>query len=456
MQGFNLQLFESVGGIPWRIGWSAWSRGVGPLGEFGRTGAHGSEITLGGQGRTWKWEAVYQSNRTSISSFDGSLQERRPLELGWSRFDWWERPEGGRYLGGSVLALGEQTTGERAFDSDLKRYADQYAATVWGGRRFASWEYGATIAWTRQVVRHYLDAVKIYNPPDLDVWAVTLESRVRGWLGHWHGAVTVEHAAAVTSVMPQLEWRSGGGLRSGLYVSAGGVRATALAEAGKLGDPTEGPLLERPNGWIGVVGLRHRRGGADQEATGEPSLMQAALVGGELRLQLAATGWSLYEVLFPAYGLFGRTVLEDPAINADVDGAALTGRIEWAPILGLEVGFSGYAAARQVPRGAASAAPDYRALLVLGPRFRLFSSTVEIAIQGEVDYMGERVAPDVVLSPIARLGGRLIVNFGDAWLVIRGTDLDDSTYDLPGTVGGFPLRSAGRQIRLYGEWRLLD
>jgi hypothetical protein len=295
----------------------------------------------------------------------------------------------------------------------------------------------------------------IYNPDDLDIFAVTLETRARGSTGRWHAVVTVENSSGVSSVMPKLAWR-GGGLHTGFYASAGGVRATALAEAGKLGAPGDGPMVERPNGWIGVLGFRHARGGPQDERIEEPVHMKAVLAGGEFRLQLSATAWTLDGVLYPAFGLFGRTILESPAIHADVDGGALTGRLEWAPILGLELGFSGYAAAREVPQGAVSAAPDYRALLVVGPRFRLFSSTLEIAIQFEADHLGPRVAAGGELPPITRLGGRLIFNLGDAWLVIRATDLDDSKYPLPGSIDGVSLRSPGRQIRLYGEWRLLD
>jgi hypothetical protein len=468
-QGFNLQLFESVAGIPWRIGWSAWTRRVGPLGEFSQTGAHGSEITLGGRGRTWRWESVYQTNRTSTADRYLTIHERRPLQQGWTRFDWRQRPEGGNYAGGAVSIMGEQTTGETTTDLDLRRKANQYAASVWGGSRRTGWEYGAMLSWTRQAVTIGLREripnpvpqpptiveTTVYDPDDLDVFALTLEARARGSSGSWHAAVTVEEASGVTSVMPRLGWR-GGGRSTGFYANAGGMRATTLAEAGKLGDPLEGAEVERPNGWIGVLGFRHVQGGPHDERIEEPVQMKAALGGGELRLQLSATAWTLEEVLFPAYGLFARTILEEPAVTANVDGGALTGRIEWAPLLGLELGFTGYAAAREVPTGAASAAPDYRAMLVLGPRFRLFASTLEVAIQLEADHIGPRVAADGELSAITRLGGRLILNLGDAWLVIRGTDLDDSKYLLPGSGNGGSLRSPGRQIRLYGEWRLLD
>jgi hypothetical protein len=235
------------------------------------------------------------------------------------------------------------------------------------------------------------------------------------------------------------------------------VRRTRIAEAGKLTDPLDGPFVERSTGASGVLGIRWRRGGAPAEPP-SPSRPSVPSVGGTVHADVAVVGWTVEGALFPSYGLFARDVLEGPALTADVQGGALVGRLAWAPISGVELGATGYAAAREVPAVVASGVPDYRALLWAGPRLPLFRSSVEFLLRLEADRVGPRPAGGgASLEAFWRLGGRAALGFGDAWLVFRVVDLAGGEAPLPG-IGrdGVPLATPETEWRLYGEWRLLD
>ena len=456
-QGFNLKVWQSIAGVPLRVTWSAWTRRTDAFGELGRNGAHGIEVGLAGIGPNWRAEAFYESDRASVSDINRFIDERRALELGWGRIDWRGRGDNTWFGGLAASLVHDRVTGEKVTGDPLRRVSEEAAGSVWIGKKIGPLDLTGTVAGSRQELDYTLGGDPFYQPGALGQGSLSFEARFPAWLGQWRLVTAVENDGTVTAVVPQVHWWSRGESKSRLFVSVGGTRKTALAEAGKLGDPNAGPVIERPNGWVGIVGVRHQGGVPTARQATRAYELDGTMSGGELDVQLAVMAWTLDNTLFPAYGLFAREILEGFAATADVEGAAILTQLEWAPIRGLETNLTGYATAREVPSGSPSAAPDYYVALALGPRFHLFDNTLELVIQGEANVLGERLASDAVLDPVLRVGGRVTVGFRDAWLVLRAVDLDNQIIPLPGRrLTGERLESAGRQLRLYGEWRLLD
>jgi hypothetical protein len=165
-------------------------------------------------------------------------------------------------------------------------------------------------------------------------------------------------------------------------------------------------------------------------------------------------GWKLSDQLFQPFGLFARDVLEGETVIADAKGAAVVGGFEWWPKHWLTVGGNGFAVAREIPAGVAVSTPDYRWIGWAGPRLQLFKGSLDMQILGELDVVGPRSAPDENFPAFVRPGVRAVLGFGDAWVVVRGVDLDDARHPLPGrSATGDRLYSPGREIRASLEWR---
>jgi hypothetical protein len=329
------------------------------------------------------------------------------------------------------------------------------SVSLWGGTAVGSGRVGARAAWVRSSLAQSLGEAE-YEPDDLDLFYGGAFAEARAGGGALEGALDAEIADGEIRLLPRAAWRRRATPRLEWAAAAGALSATALGEAERVSDPGPLPAVERPAAWAGQLGLRYDNA-PSAAAAGRMDLPPGAFAARRLRLALSLVAWSARDVVFPSYGLFARDVLLGPAITADVDGASLVGSAEWAPAAWAQVGASGYAAARTLPAQIAMAAPDWRAVLWAGPRLLLFSGSLELRLAAELDCFGERLAPDAVLPAAVRPGARLVLGLGNAWLVLRMSDLDDARHPLPGTrFDGERLLSPGRVFRFYGEWRFLD
>ncbi len=454
-QGFDLQFWQGVGATLWRGRWSAWSRNTGPIGRLGDTGAHGNLLAFEGRGSTWQWEGEYRSQRTALGDIGATLTERRGAVSGRTRFGW-RSLDGGHEAGLAAGLAEDRTTGEGAISEPLERLAGDSWARLFGGAAAGAWRLSAEGGWSRQRVEHRLSDTTRYAPPTLDVWSLSGAAEWTLLGGNTRLTAEAQEAAGSVAVLPGLDWTRAVSASTRLWLGAGASRRARVAEAGKLTDSSEPPFRETTTAASAVAAVRWERRAASLPVP-SPSSTGVPLPGGFVRADLAAVAWRASGALFPAYALFAREVLEGTAVAADVDGAAAIARLDWAPLSSLELGGTGYAAARELPEGVASGVPDYRLLLWAGPRLVLFHRSVEIALRVEADRLGPRPTAGGSLPALWRVGGRLSLGFGDAWLVLRAVDLVGAEAPLPGDgPDGVPLTSPERQWRLYGEWRLLD
>ena len=454
-QGFDLQFWQGIRGTLWRGRWGAWSRNAGVLGRLGDSGSHANTLGLTGRGTDWIWDLEYRSHRAALGDIGSTIGERRSRVGLWTSGLW--ESAGGVALG---LRLGLQedgTTGEGAILEPLRRLSNECWIQAHASASRGDWTLGGEILWRRERVEYRLSDTTRYAPAPLEEAALSGRAERPLFGGHARVSLALDRAGGSTALLPTADWTRGLGEDWRLWLGAGAVRRSRVAEAGKLVDSFGGPTIERSTGASGVVGVRWRRGAAAATAS-TPAHPGTASRGGFVHADLALVAWTIEGALFPSYGLFARDVLEGTAVTAEVQGASLVANLAWAPLTGLEVGGTGYAAGREVPEAAASGVPDYRVLLWAGPRLSLFRSSVEFQLRAEADRIGPRPAGGGgSLESFWRLGGRAALGFGDAWLVFRVIDLAGAEAALPG-VGrdGVPLTTPGTQWRLYGEWRLLD
>lgn len=454
-QGFRLGLSGQRRHAQGGLAWSAWTKKADFLGELGRRGAHGLELSARGRlGALTAW-LDHGSTRASLSDRDESQFERRGGDRSRARIEW--APGEGRapFAGVVVTRLEDRVDAEGPIVATLGQVARELSGAAWLGRMWHGWRVGATGGWARQRLRQDRDGVH-YGPGDLDVgWGGGFaEGRVAG--GRARAEFLFESAAGRSRWLPRASWESEGDAAIGFFVGASGVSVPALSQVDAAEAPSARLPVERPHGWTGEAGIHVLRGGDETRALRAPGAPGLAIPG-RLEARLGVLAWTLDDVTFPSFGFLAREILEGPFSVADVQGVAAFGLASWTPARWAELGLSAYGAGRTVPVSTDIAAPDARALLWAGPRVRLFSGSLDIAFRGELDLVGPRAAADEVLPALVRPGARIVVGLGNAWVVLRGSDLDDGRHPLPGRrFDGERLLSPGRVLRVYGEWRFSD
>jgi hypothetical protein len=257
-------------------------------------------------------------------------------------------------------------------------------------------------------------------------------------------------------VQPAASWTGGGSPTLRYFAAAGALGSPQIAEAGRVSEPPVSDVLDL-SGVAAQVGVLFGSTRADSIPVSDAVIDPGLLPEGAWAGRIALAGWTLDGYAHPAYGLFARDVLVGEAVLGDADGIALVGRVDGAPLGWLAVGAIGYASARQLPPQIDVAAPDYRALLWAGPRLRLFSRSLELALRFEADVVGPRAARDEELPGFVRPGARAVLGIGPAWLSLSASDLDDARHPLPGRrFDGDRLLSPGRILRFRAEWRFFD
>ena len=452
-QGFVLAARRELLGIEGGVRWSAWTKRSEMRGELGQGGSHGLLLGADALGSGWSAEAWHAAERVALADAFGFQGERRGGERTWARARW--TGSGGVFAGLSAGRVEDRLRSEGLVLQPLWQRSSDLSVGVWGGATVGGGRFGARAAWLRERLAQSLgDAA--YAPADLDIAYAGLFADGRAWGGTVSAALDAEFAESQARLLPRVTWERRASRELAWAASAGALSGTALGEPERVLAVEALPAVERPAAWVAQLGLRYDTGAPAREA---PKIDGAPgeFIPGRLRGSLAAIAWSARDAVFPAYGLFARDVLLNPAVTADVDGVSLVGSLEWAPTAWAQLGATGYAAGRTLPAQTAMAAPDWRALVWGGPRLRLFSGGLELWLAVEADCVGQRLAPGEVLPAIVRPGARLTLGLGDAWFILRATDLDDGKHPLPGTrFDGEPLRSPGRLWRLYGEWRFLD
>jgi len=452
-QGFLLDLGRPIRGVDAGAVWSAWTRSADPLGALGLTAEHGLSVRLSAATPGLRLSATHDAHRAAIEDALGFERERRGSERTTARLEA-RAGEQGAFGGLAAERDEEHLDSEGPVIEPLVLRGRDTQASAWLGVARGGWRLGARGGWWRERVRRSLGAAA-YTPDDIEGWrgGGFLEGRAGG--GSLALGVDGERAAGRTTVAPRLAWTRAVGGRATLDVRASRTSAPTLAETGAT-DPSAGPERFVTRGWTAQAGVRvgdpaHASSAEDTSAVRSvPGRVPGTPFSGSLSL----VGWSLRDVSFLGFGLLARDILEGETVLADADGGAVVATVEWWPRRWVTIGGNGYAAARQSPAGVALAAPDYRWTAWAGPRARLFQGSLDLMLLGELDVVGPRAAADENLPAIARPCARLVLGFGDAWVVVRGIDLDDVKHPLPGRdVTGERLRSPGREIRATLEWR---
>ena len=433
--------------------WSAWTRASDPLGELGPSGEHALQVRLHARAARVFFVMTHDSHRVASQDsigfqFEGRGNERTAFQTGWSA------PGGGPF----VRVAGEHI--EQTYHSNgpvidvlLQKTRENSAGVVVGVRR-AGWTAELHGGWSRERLRRTL-GFEGYAPDDVEAWRGGPAVAGTAFGGKLDAGVTVENAEHRTLVLPALSWLRDLGSRVRIDAHAAGVSAPIHVETGAL-DPSANPESLVTRGWSGSVGVRYGDPEAELslEDTSSVRAAPAPRPSRAFSARLTLVAWDVKDQPFGAFGLFARDVLTGETVVANARGAAMVAAFEWWPKTWAQVGGSGYATGREIPVGVAVADPDYRWIAWAGPRTTLFKGSLEVQILGELDVVGPRAASDENLPAFVRPGARAVLGFGDAWVVVRGIDLDDVRHPLPGRNAlGDRLLSSGREIRASLEWR---
>lgn len=450
-QGFFLDAGKRIRGADVDFVWSAWTRSANPLAELGEEGEHA--LALGATVRAGSVRArlLHESHRVAVEDFAGFEFESRGDTRSAVVVTW----EGaGGFAGFQGERLQERLESTGPVLERLLQKGTESSGGLWAGLTRGAWRLGARAGWSRERLRRAL-GIAAYDPPILEPWRVGLFVQGEMAGGRLDAGVDAEHLPGETRILPRASWLRSAGERWTIDARAGAASAPQLVETGAL-DPLGVPDRVTAHGWVGQLGLRY--GDPERElAMGDTTSVRAspgsppqtALSG-----RVALVGWTLQDVPFPDYGIFARDIVTGGTVISDVNGGAILAMGEWWPAHWATVGASGYAAARETPANASAAAPEYRWIGWAGPHVTLFKGSLDLLLLGELDAIGPRLAIDEDLPSIGRPGARLVLGFGDAWIIIRGIDLDDKHHPLPGRrFDGGRLLSSGREIRATLEWR---
>lgn len=452
-QGFLLDAGRARNGTDVGLLWSAWTRASDPLGELGPSGEHALQVRLHAHAARVFFVMTHDSHRVATQDsigfqFESRGNERTAFQTGWSA------PGQGPFvrLAGEHIEQHFISNGP-VIDLLLQKTRENSAGVVAGIRR-GGWTAELHGGWSRERLRRTL-GLQGDAPEDVEAWRGGPAVGGTAWGGRLDAGLTVERAQGRTLTLPAFSWLRDLGTRLRVDARAANVTAPIHVETGAL-DPAANPESLVTRGWSGSVGIRY--GDPEVElAIEDTSSVRAAPAPRPSRPfagRLALVGWDVRDEAFAAFGLFARDVLTGETVIANAKGAAVVGAFEWWPKVWLQIGGSGYASARETPVGVAVANPDYRWITWAGPRLTLFSGSLDVQILGELDVVGPRAASDANLPAFVRPGARAVLGFGDAWVVIRGVDLDDVRHPLPGrNAFGDRLLSSGREIRASLEWR---